>query len=1247
MENYNQELDQIKRVLRGTSKGLTVTEIAHHIQVNRNSVAKYLDILRTSGLVEMKAVGSAKIYTLTKRIPISSILSLSSDYIFILDSDAKITYVNDNVLHFEKKTANDIIGKPIDGESLTFFSIPDIHTLISEGIAGKENIREFEVKKDALPFFFRAKFVPSVLEDHKKGLLLILEDITDIKKYQRQLEKTVADQDKELTTSYEKLTSEQEISKEVKGAYEESERRYHNLIEIAQEGVLTVDTDGLITFSNTKLSEILGHPAEEINGHSIYSFTDEKNAAVLKRDIARLKSGNPQCFALTFRKKDGSPVYTRLTASSGLDEHGKFSYGLFLISDISDLKKADEAVQQSELHYRRLIETMPNGVITINQDGFIQTANIHAAKMLGYFSIDDAIGKNLFDYIAPTDLEKCTGALKRAAEKGFSRSTECTLISQDSTGFCVDLNVSTMRADLNISSLQNREEIPEVFVCILADITERRKADYLVKKSEEKHRALVEGISNIIFTTDTKGKITYVSPVINHVLGYTPAEISGKHFYKLVPPDERYNIGLMLKNALLNKTLPEEFRMIDKTGNLHDVRIIAQPYWEKEKLAGINGLIEDITNQKKVEHELKQIELQYKAVVEDQTDLICRFRPDFSITFFNPAFSRYYQMPQDVILQKNLSTLISPNEQVKIREIIGNLTLERPVKTFEHENISAKGIAHSYYSTIRAIYNANGEATEFQISSRDITELQQYYKKSQNLLEKLQIHQKELEKQNEELMMLREQAECSERKYLDLYDHAPAGYFTLAPNGKITDVNLTGAALLGKAREQVLNSSLQDYLSPENRDTFIAFCRRIFESSQKQKCEMTLIRTESGEHLVIQADGKRIEQEPNAEKQCRIVMTDITDRVMADKVVIENEDRIKKMMEGSSVPIFVIDTNHRVVHWNKAMSACTGIKAKDVIGTSQHWKGFYPEEHPCLADLVVDGAYDKISKVYPDIASKSPLLEGAYEAINFFPTMGEQGKWLHFTASPVYDTKQNIIAALETIIDITDLKLAEETVKNANTKLNTLTQITRHDIINQLTVLLGYVTFLEQSLPNDATVKKHAEKIKNAVQTIQNLIVFTREYQKLGMELARWHSLDHLVHKAMDTVDTSSVKIIMDPTPVSIYADPLIERVFENLVDNSIRYGGKATEIRVSFNQSNGAGKIIFEDNGEGIPAAHKTKIFSKGAGKTPGFGLFISKEILEYHGISIKETGYPGHGARFEIEVPGARYKAGKTLTM
>ena len=144
------------------------------------------------------------------------------------------------------------------------------------------------------------------------------------------------------------------------------------------------------------------------------------------------------------------------------------------------------------------------------------------------------------------------------------------------------------------------------------------------------------------------------------------------------------------------------------------------------------------------------------------------------------------------------------------------------------------------------------------------------------------------------------------------------------------------------------------------------------------------------------------------------------------------------------------------------------------------------------------------------------------------------------------------------------------------------------------------------------------------------------------MELARWHSLDHLIHKAIDTNKARSLKIDIDQRPISIYADPLIERVFENLVDNSIRYGEKVSEIRISFDNSNGAGKIVFEDNGSGIPAAQKTSIFNKGSGKTGRFGLFLSKEILGYHGMSIREDGEPGKGARFEIEVPIARYKFG-----
>ena len=106
------------------------------IDINRNSVAKYLDVLCISGAVELKVIGSAKIYTLTKRIPISSILSLSSDFLIVLDDEFVVSYVNEKVLQFENKTSEEIVGRSVDSAGLKILSIPDINGILKECTAG-------------------------------------------------------------------------------------------------------------------------------------------------------------------------------------------------------------------------------------------------------------------------------------------------------------------------------------------------------------------------------------------------------------------------------------------------------------------------------------------------------------------------------------------------------------------------------------------------------------------------------------------------------------------------------------------------------------------------------------------------------------------------------------------------------------------------------------------------------------------------------------------------------------------------------------------------------------------------------------------------------------------------------------------------------------------------------------------------------------------------------------------------------
>jgi len=108
-----------------------------------------------------------------------------------------------------------------------------------------------------------------------------------------------------------------------------------------------------------------------------------------------------------------------------------------------------------------------------------------------------------------------------------------------------------------------------------------------------------------------------------------------------------------------------------------------------------------------------------------------------------------------------------------------------------------------------------------------------------------------------------------------------------------------------------------------------------------------------------------------------------------------------------------------------------------------------------------------------------------------------------------------------------------------------------------------------------------------------------------------------------------------------VYGDPMLEKVFGNLVDNSLRHGEHVTQISFSYQKS--ANKelcIIYEDNGTGVSAEDKERIFHKGFGKNTGFGLFLSREILGITGLSIKENGIPGKGARFEISVPEGEFR-------
>jgi signal transduction histidine kinase len=208
-----------------------------------------------------------------------------------------------------------------------------------------------------------------------------------------------------------------------------------------------------------------------------------------------------------------------------------------------------------------------------------------------------------------------------------------------------------------------------------------------------------------------------------------------------------------------------------------------------------------------------------------------------------------------------------------------------------------------------------------------------------------------------------------------------------------------------------------------------------------------------------------------------------------------------------------------------------------------------------------------------------------------------------------------------------------------NRKLRRMSSIARHDINNQLTILNGYLSLLESGTMKSGDV---VPILQGATGKIECILRFTREYQELGAQPPAWQNVDEAVCLARATADPGTVRFRQDGcTCWEIYADPLLVRAFAGLIDNTLRHGGQATEIRVRCTERQSRLVILYEDDGPGIPPAVRSSLFEHAKGKNTGYGLFVVKEILAMTGLTITETGEPGRGVRFEIVVPEGSFRA------
>ncbi|TAJ45499.1 PAS domain S-box protein [Methanofollis fontis] len=258
-----------------------------------------------------------------------------------------------------------------------------------------------------------------------------------------------------------------------------------------------------------------------------------------------------------------------------------------------------------------------------------------------------------------------------------------------------------------------------------------------------------------------------------------------------------------------------------------------------------------------------------------------------------------------------------------------------------------------------------------------------------------------------------------------------------------------------------------------------------------------------------------------------------------------------------------------------------------------------------------------------------------------FRWMNRDGRyiWTENCMIPVFDEEGAVVAIEIVIHDIDHIKRTEEAFKQTNKKLALLGSITRHDILNQLTAAFGYLDLIRDRI-DDPLVTKFFERQEGALRQIQSQIEFTKSYQELGVRMPEWQKVTEVIARVSRPFIEEGIRVMADIDGLEVYADPMLEKVFYNLLDNSLRHGGAVSRVTVSSMRVENVTQIIWQDDGVGVPEEEKERIFDRGVGKNTGFGLFLVREVLSITDMSINECGIPGKGAKFVITVPPGMFR-------
>ena len=527
---------------------------------------------------------------------------------------------------------------------------------------------------------------------------------------------------------------------------------------------------------------------------------------------------------------------------------------------------------------------------------------------------------------------------------------------------------------------------------------------------------------------------------------------------------------------------------------------------------------------------------------------------------------------------------------------------------------------------------------------------------AKRVLHDLQVHQIELELQNEELRQAQEALEASRARYFDLYDLAPVGYFTLDEEGLILEANLTGATLLGVARGALVKQPLSRFVLGDDTDNYYLRRKQLFKTGAPQAFELRLLRKDSEpftawmEATVAPADG--------GAHACRVIISDITERKAIQEKLRHSQSLLQTAGRMAQVGGWAIKLPHNELTWSD-----------EICGILDYPKGTVPPLAEALS-LCSPASYEIISGALKSCARDGTPFDRELEIL----TAKRRRLDVRAIGQAVRDGYGNITGIEGAFQDITERKRAEQAHASLEAQLResqkmeaigTLAGGIAHDFNNILGSILGNAELARQDAASNWQALVSLEEIQKAATRARDLVQQILSFSRRQPTSRRLMSLPPVVEESARLLRAAlpgGVRIecrCAADTP-SVAADPTqVQQVMLNLGTNAahamegrpgsieIRVEGITLDeatARFDLNLRPGRyARVVVSDTGKGMDAATRRRIFepfftTKPVGKGTGLGLSVAHGIMQAHEGAIVAHSEPGKGSRLELYFPYAQ---------